>query len=151
MKDKLSCSSWSSFCSSICHRFAQLTGLPLSYTCANEPVTAQILKKCHLYFMAQIGVVGWITPDTSFLSKPGPLITFSPVIPAVTACIQEMKRNNDDLDIIIGLSHTGTMVVVMKYCRPKQMCKESAGRILHHTWPNSWGVCTCMYCCIAIL
>ncbi len=66
-------------------------------------------------FWLQIGVVGWITPDTAFLSQPGPNITFLPVNTSVPACIKEMKAA-ESVDLVIGLSHTGRQTSAIPQC-----------------------------------
>jgi 2',3'-cyclic-nucleotide 2'-phosphodiesterase (5'-nucleotidase family) len=44
-----------------------------------------IIKCC-----VQVGVVGFTTPDTPFLSSPGPTITFLPLYPSVQNAVNEV-------------------------------------------------------------
>jgi len=53
----------------------------------------------------KIGIVGYTTEDTSFLSNPGPNITFKPIIDSLDHAIQELKKQK--VDVIIALSHSG--------------------------------------------
>ena len=52
----------------------------------------------------QVGVVGWVTPDTKFLSSPGNVEFMEPAEP-VQAEVDKLLA--DGADLIVGLSHTG--------------------------------------------
>lgn len=53
----------------------------------------------------KIGVVGYTTEDTAFLSNPGPDIRFEPIIESVRKAVSELKKAH--VDVIIALSHAG--------------------------------------------
>jgi hypothetical protein len=57
--------------------------------------------------VSQVATLGWITPDTSFLQLQAENIIFGEVVPAVRRCIQELKAEHPDVDLVIGMSHTG--------------------------------------------
>jgi 5'-nucleotidase len=60
-----------------------------------------IIKKNNI----KIGVIGYTTEDTAFLSNPGPTIKFLPIEQKVREAVGELKRAK--VDVIIALSHAG--------------------------------------------
>lgn len=52
--------------------------------------------------------MGYITQDVPFLSSPGPLISFNPIIPAVQAAVNGARAAG--ANIVVGLSHIGYQV-----------------------------------------
>lgn len=55
----------------------------------------------------KIAVIGWITPETAYMSSAGDTVTFKPIVPSVKACIAQLRKEQKDVDLIIGLSHSG--------------------------------------------
>ena len=53
----------------------------------------------------KIGVIGYTTEDTAFLSNPGPHISFNPIVESVKKAVLELKKAH--VDVIIALSHAG--------------------------------------------
>ena len=51
------------------------------------------------------GIIGYITPETSFLSSPGPDITFSDAVEAVKKEAAILKAQG--IDIIVAVGHAG--------------------------------------------
>jgi hypothetical protein len=43
----------------------------------------------------QVGIVGYTTPDTPFLSSPGPTITFLPLYPSVQNAVNEVRHSDN--------------------------------------------------------
>lgn len=70
----------------------------------------------HTSDAAQVGVVGWITPDTAVTANSVGKVTFAPVAMAVPACIEQLKKEHKDLDLIVGLSHTGARATAGQRC-----------------------------------
>ncbi|CAG2122753.1 unnamed protein product, partial [Medioppia subpectinata] len=53
----------------------------------------------------KIGIVGYLTPETTFLSNPGNTIKFMDEIQCLREEVRKLK--SDGIDIIIGLGHSG--------------------------------------------
>ena len=53
----------------------------------------------------KIGLIGYITPDTSFLSSPGKTLTFTNEVDSVRREVAALQAMG--VDIIIGISHAG--------------------------------------------
>ena len=51
------------------------------------------------------GIIGYITPETSFLSSPGRDITFSDAVDAVKSEADALKAKG--VDIIVAVGHAG--------------------------------------------
>jgi hypothetical protein len=65
---------------------------------------------CAAAAAAQIGVLGWLTPDTAVTSLSIGKTKFLPITASVTACLKELKKQHPDVNYIIGLSHGGEMI-----------------------------------------
>lgn len=55
------------------------------------------------------GIIGYITPETSFLSNPGPDITFTHPVVEVRKVAQDLKENQQ-VDIIVAVGHAGELL-----------------------------------------
>ncbi|XP_063692100.1 snake venom 5'-nucleotidase-like [Bolinopsis microptera] len=53
----------------------------------------------------KVGIIGYITPETTFLSSPGPDITFSDAVEAVKEEAAKLKEQG--VDIIVAVGHAG--------------------------------------------
>lgn len=53
----------------------------------------------------RVGLVGYTTEDTAYLSSPGALVKFLPIVPALKHAVAEIKKAG--VDVIIALSHSG--------------------------------------------
>lgn len=53
----------------------------------------------------RIGLVGYTTEDTAFLSSPGQKIKFKPIIPSVKKAVSALKRAK--VNVIVAISHSG--------------------------------------------
>lgn len=53
----------------------------------------------------RIGLVGYTTEDTVYLSSPGAQVKFLPIIPSLKKAVAELKKAH--VDVIIALSHSG--------------------------------------------
>lgn len=76
---------------------------------SGEPALQDKLKQYTVlqYKKYKIGVIGWITPTTGETSRDVGGVKFTPIVPSVKACLSIMKKEQPDLDFIIGLSHSG--------------------------------------------
>jgi len=52
-----------------------------------------------------VGIIGYITPETRYISSPGPSISFEDEIPAVVN--EASKLKSQGIEIIIALGHSG--------------------------------------------
>ncbi|KAH7640432.1 5nuc-like protein [Dermatophagoides farinae] len=55
----------------------------------------------------KVAIIGYLTPDTRFLSSPGEHVKFRDEIQAIQEEIQSLKAKHPDLNIFIGLGHSG--------------------------------------------
>ena len=53
----------------------------------------------------KVGIIGYVTADTPFISSPGPNLTFLDVIPAVQE--EAIRLTSENVSIIIALGHAG--------------------------------------------
>ncbi|GBF87697.1 hypothetical protein Rsub_00408 [Raphidocelis subcapitata] len=76
---------------------------------SKEPELQALLKKWAVFKFGpyKVATLGWLSPDTSFLQLEAENITFNEVVPSVKKCIKELKAEHPDVDLIIGMSHTG--------------------------------------------
>jgi 5'-nucleotidase/UDP-sugar diphosphatase len=74
---------------------------------SKESSLAGLIKPYTVISMAgeQVGIVGFTTEETSYISAPGPNVQFLPIEPAVQKVVDELKAKG--VDKIIGLSHSG--------------------------------------------
>ncbi|KAI8473348.1 MAG: Metallo-dependent phosphatase-like protein [Monoraphidium minutum] len=74
-----------------------------------EPALRGLIKKWVVYKTGgyKVAALGWLTPDTKYLELNSGNVTFGDVIPSVRACVADLKRAHPDVDLIIGMSHTG--------------------------------------------
>lgn len=56
-----------------------------------------------------MGVLGWLTPDTSVLATGVQNINFTEIVPSVRSCLQSLKAAEPALDFVVGLSHSGVL------------------------------------------
>ena len=54
------------------------------------------------------GIIGYITPETAFLSSPGPDITFSDAVEAVKEEASKLKEQG--VNIIVAVGHAGKTI-----------------------------------------
>ncbi len=66
----------------------------------------------------RIGLVGYTTEDTAYLSSPGEKIRFLPIIESVTRAVKELKAKK--VDVIVAISHSGLN-------RDKEVAKKVSG------------------------
>lgn len=73
----------------------------------NENRLKPLLKKSTILEVGgkRIGVIGYITPETSYLSSPGGTISFNDEIGCIRGEAQNMKATG--VDIIIAVGHSG--------------------------------------------
>lgn len=90
--------------------FAEIVRFPL--LCANCDVTREplLVGKIKPYVILEVagekvGVVGVITPDTAWLSSPGPNVSFTDPVAAVRKAVSDLSAKG--LDKIVVLSHLG--------------------------------------------
>lgn len=91
-------------------RFADIVDFPL--LCANcdvsgEPLLAGKIKPYVVLDVEgrKVGIIGVITPDTSWSSNPGPNVTFTDPIAAVRAAVSDLSARG--VSVIVVLSHLG--------------------------------------------
>ena len=80
-----------------------------------------VREKFHLkstvvkYGNISVGIIGFTTPDTVWLSSPGPNVTFQPIVASIQREVRRLKQEQG-IKIFIGLGHAGfrTDVDVLK-------------------------------------
>ncbi|KIY98255.1 hypothetical protein MNEG_9707 [Monoraphidium neglectum] len=108
-----------------------------------QPELRGLIKKWAVFKPGafKVGVLGWLTPDTKYLQLNSGNVTFGDVIPSVRRCVADLKRAHTDLDLIIGMSHTGysydlqtakavpelDLILGAADCVSKGACDASAG------------------------
>ena len=55
----------------------------------------------------KIAVIGYVTPETSFLSSPGPTVKFLDEIESIRKEMDRLKQEDPTLNIFIALGHSG--------------------------------------------
>ena len=88
----------------------QLLSFNLTYTCVSTKVVTLINA---LFISSPLetkarnipGIIGYITPETSFLSSPGSDIKFTDAVEAVRVEAEKLKTKG--VDIIVALGHAG--------------------------------------------
>jgi hypothetical protein len=68
---------------------------------------------CCTWPLPQIGVVGWITPTTGETSRDVGGVKFLPIVPSVRACLQELHAAHPGLHFVVGLSHSGELLLLL--------------------------------------
>lgn len=90
----------------------------------------------------RIGIIGFTTPDTKFLSLPGEHIKFLPQIPSIKKSVQELKKAK--VDVIIGLSHSGLLQdiqIAKKIDGIAAIVSAHSNSLLSNTQENKDGPC----------
>lgn len=90
----------------------------------------------------RIGIIGYTTEDTRYLSAPGPKVHLLPIIPSVKKAVVALQKAK--VDVIIALSHAGL-------ARDKEVASKVSGiavivsghtnSLLSNTVKNSDGPC----------
>jgi 5'-nucleotidase len=78
---------------------------------SRDPILRSVIKPYTVITTAsgiRVGVVGALTPDTPFLSSPGPNITFNSLYPSLQNAVNEVRTMR--VDIVVLLSHIGYTV-----------------------------------------
>lgn len=80
----------------------------------NASAAAVLLARIKKYAVVEVGgtgvrmgVVGWVTPETAFISNPGVDIAFDSVVPSAAGAVALLKADFPDVKLIVGLSHAG--------------------------------------------
>jgi 5'-nucleotidase len=76
---------------------------------SNEPLLKDYIKKSLVLTINQrrIAIIGYITPDTTFLSRPGNTLIFNDEIESINNEITQLKAQYSDLNIFIACGHSG--------------------------------------------
>lgn len=77
---------------------------------------------CCVVPVLQIGVIGWITPTTGVTSRDVGGTQFKPIVPSVTACLAQLKQQHPQLDLVVGLSHSGVLAHVSLMSHVRGAC-----------------------------
>lgn len=94
----------------VLYKFAQSINFPLLSANIDASQHAElngaikpyvIVKQGHL----RIGILGYTTEDTAYLSSPGQNIRFLPIIESVKKAVAALKR--EGVDVIVAVSHSG--------------------------------------------
>lgn len=85
----------------------QLPILACNLNVSSEPrLKGRILKSVKIWKNArQIGIIGYVTPETRFLSRPGPTVTFLDEIAAIREQVGILKAQG--ITILIAVGHSG--------------------------------------------
>lgn len=90
--------------------FAHTAQFPLLSCNIDVSQSSQLKNVVKPYIIVQqqslrIGILGYTTEETAFLSVPGPQVKFLPIIPAVQKTIATLKKLG--VDVIVAISHSG--------------------------------------------
>ncbi len=90
----------------------------------------------------KVGIIGFTTPDTSFLSSPGDKVKFLPLIPSIKQAIQKLQAAK--VDVIIGLSHSGLIKdieIAKQVSGMAVIISAHTNSLLSNLQPNKDGPC----------
>ncbi|KAG0294665.1 hypothetical protein BGZ98_001692, partial [Dissophora globulifera] len=92
----------------IAARFWQKLNMPI--VCANidlskNPDLANLIKPYHVFEDLKLAIIGYITPNTGYISNSGPTIAFTDPVVAVQKSIDELQARG--IKRILALSHNG--------------------------------------------
>ena len=84
----------------------------VTIVCSNIEFSGELQQMIKASTLMEIGgkkvaIIGYITPDTKFLSSPGNTVKFYDEIESIRKEIINLKREHDDLNIFIALGHSG--------------------------------------------
>ena len=84
-------------------------------------------------------MLGWLTPETKYLQLNSGNVTFSEVIPSVRKCVADVRAKHPDLDLVIGMSHTGGRAYDgLELCHARTcMCVRACARACLAGWQAS--------------
>ena len=90
--------------------FLKYAGTPILGANVEAPGVPALAKRIRPYVILQygderVGVIGLTTPDTAFISEPGPSVRFLDVAETARRCVRELEARG--IDKIILLTHIG--------------------------------------------
>ncbi|XP_054157632.1 5'-nucleotidase-like [Oppia nitens] len=87
---------------------------PLPIVCANIVTSGELRQLVKPSIVVErvgkkIAIIGYITPDTKFLARPGSDVTFTDEIQSIRQEITRLKQNDNtkDINIFIAVGHSG--------------------------------------------
>lgn len=91
-------------------QFIKTTTFPIVSANIDVSKSPELRQRIKPYIIVQkndvrIGIVGYTTEDTAYLSSPGQNIQFLPIIPSVKKAVASLKKAR--VDVIIAVSHSG--------------------------------------------